>query len=37
MQERLYQNEAIDAILTAYDAGTRRMLLVMAEPIRWRI
>ena len=30
MQERLYQNEAIDAILTAYDAGTRRMLLVMA-------
>ena len=30
MQERAYQNEAIDAILTAYDAGTRRMLLVMA-------
>jgi ATP-dependent helicase IRC3 len=30
VQERSYQNEAIAAILDAYDAGTRRMLLVMA-------
>ena len=30
MQDRLYQNEAIKAILAAYDSGTRRQLLVMA-------
>jgi superfamily II DNA or RNA helicase len=30
VQERSYQNEAIAAILDAYDAGTRRQLLVMA-------
>ena len=30
MQDRKYQDEAVSAILDAYDAGTRRMLLVMA-------
>ena len=30
MQDRKYQDEAIAAILDSYDAGTRRMLLVMA-------
>ena len=30
MQDRIYQDEAIKAILDSYDAGTRRMLLVMA-------
>jgi ATP-dependent helicase IRC3 len=30
VQERGYQNEAIAAILNAYDSGTRRQLLVMA-------
>jgi ATP-dependent helicase IRC3 len=30
VQERSYQNEAIAAILNAYDVGMRRMLLVMA-------
>jgi ATP-dependent helicase IRC3 len=28
--QRAYQDEAIESILTAYDSGTRRMLLVMA-------
>src|SRR5580658_8787141 len=28
--QRVYQDEAIESILTAYDSGTRRMLLVMA-------
>ena len=30
MPDRPYQDEAIKAILDSYDAGTRRMLLVMA-------
>ena len=30
MLERIYQNEAVDAALTAYDAGTHRQLIVMA-------
>ena len=30
MRERTFQSEAIDASLAAYDAGTRRQLLVMA-------
>ena len=30
MLERIYQNDAVNASVTAYDNGTRRQLLVMA-------